>query len=607
MNKKTFLKIFITLFILLAFVLLVSTYFVSAATEPGKVTGAKVVLRVDAKVKVPYFSWNAVSDATEYEIWRGDTEPERILTTVNTNYFAGGENHLLDPWVPYNNYWVRAINDYGEGEFSDAFTYFIKPATPKNLKATKTNQGIKLTWDKVSGAESYNIYLCGRTPGTNEMYSYNIDSTISNFITINYTIDSNEMYAVKAVTTYPGYYDDKEMYSDISNYATYRANVPTPSGVKANVQNGKVTLSWNAVEDADGYQIYNGNTYIKTTSSLNYTLSNLSTSKVHTLKVRAYIDNDFYNPSTKFYSNFSNVNVFPNAVSKAKTSLVGKTNIKITWNKKSNVTGYKIYRSTSKNSGYKNIKTITSKNTNSYTDKNLSKGKTYYYKVIPYLKTNGKEYNGGNSNISNIKTFSDSKITGLYICTEAGSSNSYLSWTKSSNNIDGYIIYRATSKNGKYKKVKTITSSKTYTYTNKNLSKGKTYYYKVRGYKKINGKTYYTKYSNIKSIKTSYINKNTSLPHQTYTYYGDAFTIKTLSMKYKKNSGSKAIYQIKMKIKAESSRTNDVYFTVYFYDKNNRYIDSTTLQFGRKVGNYTKTITWENVKIPKKAASFTIK
>ena len=186
MNKKTFLKIFITLFILLAFVLLVSTYFVSAATEPGKVTGAKVVLRVDAKVKVPYFSWNAVSDATEYEIWRGDTEPERILTTVNTNYFAGGENHLLDPWVPYNNYWVRAINDYGEGEFSDAFTYFIKPATPKNLKATKTNQGIKLTWDKVSGAESYNIYLCGRTPGTNEMYSYNIDSTISNFITINY-------------------------------------------------------------------------------------------------------------------------------------------------------------------------------------------------------------------------------------------------------------------------------------------------------------------------------------------------------------------------------------------------------------------------------------
>lgn len=66
----------------------------------------------------------------------------------------------------------------------------------------------------------------------------------------------------------------------------------------------------------------------------------------------------------------------------------------------------------------------------------------------------------------------------------------------------GYKVYRASSKNGTYKSVKTVKSAKTLTYTNTKLSKGRTYYYKVRAYKKgSDGKTVYGDYSKIKSLK----------------------------------------------------------------------------------------------------------
>lgn len=66
-----------------------------------------------------------------------------------------------------------------------------------------------------------------------------------------------------------------------------------------------------------------------------------------------------------------------------------------------------------------------------------------------------------------------------------------VTWDKI-NGLDGYIVYRATSKNGTYSKAFTTTKN---SYINTGRTTGKYYYYKVRGYKKIGGKTVYTKYS----------------------------------------------------------------------------------------------------------------
>lgn len=66
-----------------------------------------------------------------------------------------------------------------------------------------------------------------------------------------------------------------------------------------------------------------------------------------------------------------------------------------------------------------------------------------------------------------------------------------VSWKKI-NGAKGYVVYCTDKKNGKYKKVKQTTRTKAHF---KNLKKGKTYYYKVKAYKKVNGKVYYGYYS----------------------------------------------------------------------------------------------------------------
>lgn len=79
----------------------------------------------------------------------------------------------------------------------------------------------------------------------------------------------------------------------------------------------------------------------------------------------------------------------PTPALKAKKS--GKS-IKLTWNGVYGVTGYKVYRSDSKNGKYKCIGTV--KNAKEFKDATAKKGKTYYYKLRAYWKMDGHTYYG---------------------------------------------------------------------------------------------------------------------------------------------------------------------------------------------------------------------
>lgn len=74
-----------------------------------------------------------------------------------------------------------------------------------------------------------------------------------------------------------------------------------------------------------------------------------------------------------------------------------------------------------------------------------------------------------------------------------------LTWKKVKN-ADGYVIYMKTGSR-KYKAVKTITKEKTTSYIKRKLKKGKTYYFKVRAYKKVGGEKLYGSYSAVKKVK----------------------------------------------------------------------------------------------------------
>lgn len=82
--------------------------------------------------------------------------------------------------------------------------------------------------------------------------------------------------------------------------------------------------------------------------------------------------------------------------------------------------------------------------------------------------------------------------------TKAGKKKAILKWKAASTPVDGYKVYRSTKKSSGFKAIKTVKSKKL---TVKKLKKGKVYYFKIRGYKKINGKTVYTKYSKVVKVK----------------------------------------------------------------------------------------------------------
>ena len=140
---------------------------------------------------------------------------------------------------------------------------------------------------------------------------------------------------------------------------------------------------------------------------------------------------------------------------------------KISWNGVVNAVKYEVYRSTKKTSGFGKIATTTKL---SYTDTKAEVGKLYYYKV------KAADGRGNVSDFSNrVSRTCDLARPVVKASNDAATGKVKLTWAK----IDGaksYKVYRATSQNGKYTLMKTVTGT---TYTNTSAKAGTKYFYKV--------------------------------------------------------------------------------------------------------------------------------
>ncbi len=113
-----------------------------------------------------------------------------------------------------------------------------------------------------------------------------------------------------------------------------------------------------------------------------------------------------------------------------------------------------------------------------------------------------------------------------------------LKWKKVSK-ASGYAVYRASSKNGKYKRIKTITKQGTVSYKDTTASLNKKYYYKVRAYATKGTTTKYSKYSNIISAKASLAKPSITAKRKSKT---------SLAVSWKKISGASG-YQLGYSLK----------------------------------------------------------
>ena len=162
--------------------------------------------------------------------------------------------------------------------------------------------------------------------------------------------------------------------------------------------------------------------------------------------------------------------------------------IYLKWNRVGGATGYRVYKSSSRNGTYRYIGKTSSNSKTTYIDRNTRAGKTYYYRVkasetskkIPAAysqKVSCKAVPGKVYKVKTKKYYKSIKIT----------------WQKVSL-TSGYQVYMSVNRSNSFKKKKTTSGT---AYTTGKLKTGNTYYFKVRSYKKIGGRRYYGPYSTV--------------------------------------------------------------------------------------------------------------
>ena len=163
-----------------------------------------------------------------------------------------------------------------------------------------------------------------------------------------------------------------------------------------------------------------------------------------------------------------------------KATSTSYSTIKLTWKKVPGAYGYIIYRSLSDADKYKQIKTITSGSTTSYSNTKLPLGESYRYKIRPYRKVDGKTIYGelSNSYLKKVRPATPA----ISSVKRAAYDSLKISWKKIAG-ATGYRVYRSTSANGEYKRIKTLKGGSKLSYTDDGLTCGKKYFYKVRAYR----------------------------------------------------------------------------------------------------------------------------
>lgn len=155
-------------------------------------------------------------------------------------------------------------------------------------------------------------------------------------------------------------------------------------------------LSWSAMSGAEGYQVFRATsskgTYkaLKTVKTRSFTDSGLTTGKTYYYKVRGYKTID----GRRVYGEYSSVKSGKPSLGKVtsvKAAKGGTQKVKVSWKKVSGASGYVVYQSTKKSSGFKAVKTVKGNSTVKYTTVKLKKGKTYYFKVKAYRTVSKKK------------------------------------------------------------------------------------------------------------------------------------------------------------------------------------------------------------------------
>ena len=256
---------------------------------------------------------------------------------------------------------------------------------PQITGLANTTGGIKISWNKVSGAYGYRLYYKPASGGWKRFK----DTTATSFTDSGVVPNKTETYTIRCIDK-----NGNTISSFNSNGWSKKYTPVAPTISKLENTSGGIKISWNKIAGVYGYRLYyktssGGWKRFKDTTATSFTDSGVSPNRTETYTIRCIDKNG--NTVSGFYSRGWSKKYTPAAPTITRLSNTSK-GVSVTWNKIAGVYGYRLYRKYDGGSWTK-VKDTTS---TSFTDSGAKKGKKVTY-TVRCIDRKGKTVSGFNS------------------------------------------------------------------------------------------------------------------------------------------------------------------------------------------------------------------
>ena len=467
-------------------------------------------LKVEYTDGTAYLSWSSVANADGYEVF------VNIPGYGYANIGSVSDNKVSVIGISEDTAYsvkVRAyeyVNNIREtGSFSNEVDFDTNKEADLDrvtgVKVETTENIANVSWNSVSGADGYEVYI--DIPS----YGYLKIGNVTTNSAILMGFPTNGKYAVK-IRAYKGT-NGEDGYGEFSSSKTFnidneeldddkKVELDQVENLTYDLDKDKVYLNWSNVTDADEYIVYisiNGGSYseIGRVTGSEAIINDLRENTTYKVKIAAYNKHDdVYGEESKVIT-FKTDKEFEEKIEIDKvrnlTVDVDGNKVYLDWSNVTDADEYEVYLS--KNSGaYSLVGTVTNSNA---TISQLDYDTSYKVKVRAYNEKYD-EY-GTYSDIKSFKTEEDEdkieigKVRNLSV--DVDGNKVYLDWSNVAD-ADEYEVYL--SKNsGAYKLVGTVANSNA---TISQLDYNTSYKVKIRAYNERYDE--YGTYSDIESFKT---------------------------------------------------------------------------------------------------------
>lgn len=331
----------------------------------------------------------------KYEIMVQIVGEDSMEQPAVTYMDAGGRSAMTVPLTDLESLTLTEANypDHGSKPEPPDYSAFKKKMSLSTFVRTGEKR-VTFEWKKVNGAEGYILYQYDtKTKKYTEFKKIKGEDKTSHAKSFAYGFSGS--FKIRAYRTKS---DGSTVYGKYSSVVKAKVVLAKVDGFTPTYQNkSKVSLSWNKVSGAKGYQIWRS-----TKKSGKYTLlktikkgktvscSNIKhpDGKTYYYKIRAYTTGA---NGQNVYGSYSAVKQALPKAPKLRIKKNSSRKVTLSWNKVARADGYYIYSSTSKSGKYTCVKTVNNVTQASITGKGAAK---YYYKICAF-ETQGKKNKKG--------------------------------------------------------------------------------------------------------------------------------------------------------------------------------------------------------------------